>query len=222
MSILLVFLSVVVVLIGIGAFFSKGKSKEDQILDESLKDETLYDPLTGKKITLEEAERLSEEEIKVDKYLIVSPADLQKYYSDEEISVEMVKNYFLEKGYAPVPEDLEFKLTEKFAALNILVKDISSIKYAFEVSPDHYILVVEVQHLTHEQASFHVHQEFSLTALFFNPSEKPVNWPYTEAEEEENNIFLVKNENDSLLAICSGKPVTVEFGKEMEKLLKSL
>lgn len=72
---------------------------------ENLEDEYLYDAETGKKYTLEEAESIGFPETNPNR--IKTQEEIDTYFNDEEIAVELAKNYLRKKGYKVLETETE-------------------------------------------------------------------------------------------------------------------
>lgn len=89
---------VLIKLIFIGFEKSKEELEEERILNESLADEFIYDPVSGKKITLEQAESGNwEGDFNLNR--IKSEEEIEKFYFGQEKETEKIINTIKTKGY---------------------------------------------------------------------------------------------------------------------------
>jgi len=78
---------------------TKEEIEEEKRLKESLADEFIYDPVTGTKLTLEQAESghwIAHNNIN----RIKNQDEIEQYYHGNEKKIEELKNYIIETGYS--------------------------------------------------------------------------------------------------------------------------
>ena len=90
---------------------SKEEKEEERKMKERLADETIYDPISGLKLTLEEAE--SGLFIDPDNPgRIKSEEELQNYFTEENIEFERIKAFIIKNNLLTLEEDKEERLIE--------------------------------------------------------------------------------------------------------------
>lgn len=110
---------VLIVIVSISKVFEKSKEEkeEERVLNESLADEFIYEPVSGKKITLEQAESGNwDGEFNLNR--IKSEDEIEKYYFGQEKETEKIINTLKSKGYQfKKPTSSQVSYLEKSAIL---------------------------------------------------------------------------------------------------------
>lgn len=108
---------VLIKLISIGFKKSNEELEEERILNESLADEFIYDPISGKKLTLEQAESGNwDGDFNLNR--IKSEEEIEKFYFGQEKETEKIINKLKVIGYEfKRPTSLQVSFLEKSAIL---------------------------------------------------------------------------------------------------------
>lgn len=136
MDIIIAVLICIILLIGILRLLKAEDKLQQEQATELEKDELLYDPLTGRKITLEEAERgvnVDESEM----MRIKSDDEIDEYYSDEERELEYMNRESLILNLNENEDERVFELLENAGIFSEV--DLNNIQYLWQVSESEYI-----------------------------------------------------------------------------------
>jgi len=164
---------IVIALLVVALILFKAIKKDKEAsaeLAESLKDERIYDHVSGRYLTLEEAEN---EVIDGNKYInrIKSDEEIQKHFSEDEREVEYIIRDMIQSSISETEDERIFELVE-FSQL--YGPDDYSIHYLWEIKPDHFLGIAYVTHYypngtqirDHENQLFGIVQGNTLTAEF--------------------------------------------------------
>ncbi|WP_225000405.1 hypothetical protein [Cesiribacter sp. SM1] len=128
-------------------FINKKEKEEEDKIKERLKDEAIYDPVTGARMSLEEAE--SGLYIANDNLERIKPDDeLEKYYNVQEVEYEKIKNYIIKEGMEPVEEEVANHLIERVISKSTVIDkyDEITISYTFRPALDFYVSLALVEY----------------------------------------------------------------------------
>jgi hypothetical protein len=132
------------VVVGIIIAVLKPSKQEKQALaeqEERLKDERLYDSVTGRYLTLEEAEN---EAINADDYIgrIKSDEEIEKNYSEDEREVEYIIRDMLQFGIPEAEDERIFELISNSKIYETV--ESHSINNLWEIKQNHFLGIASV------------------------------------------------------------------------------
>lgn len=140
------------------------KSEKDPAQEERLNDELLFDPLTGKKITLEEAER----GVVVEDYegpRVKSDQEIEENYSDDQKEIEYILRDFIKAGMDERESDDDDEAFNNILDKSEYARGLAkkSIHYLWEFTPGVFVGLVYVSYsyLLKEGPS-HEYQTFAI------------------------------------------------------------
>jgi hypothetical protein len=132
-----------VILLAIGVYyFTKRMDKEEQQGKEYLPDDGLiYDPVTGRKLTLEEAERgiVIPDDVHA---RVKSDEEIETFYSGAQKESAYIERSLIQYGATPVNHEEVFYWLEQ----SVIIQELASfgIQFMYEVAPGQYIGVAHV------------------------------------------------------------------------------
>lgn len=120
---------------------SKAKSTKTESSAETAEDEYLYDPKTGKRITLEQAMQGYEVEDE-HKAKIIPEEDPEQKYTEEEIAVLRIQSWLMMENFAVVTAEELSTLLARFNHSSILKAYEEDLEYLFAAEPDPGLFLV--------------------------------------------------------------------------------
>jgi hypothetical protein len=180
----------VVFVIALLTKFSKEKEKAvkpDEPLDKPLDDDLIYDHLSGRYLTLEEAEN---EVIDGDQYInrIKSDEEIQKHYSAEQQEVEYILRHIIQSNITETEDDRIFELVE-FSKLYDAVE--YTMNYLWEIKPDHFLGIAYVSYYVGTKFSGHENQLLGIVQGDTLKNEFEVNADIQFAELNNTRVFKI-------------------------------
>lgn len=134
----------IIVMLAIAVFAILKPSKQEKQAaaerEESLKDEQIYNSITGRYLTLEEAEN---EIINADDYInrIKSDEEIKKHFLPEEQEVEYIIRDMIQLGIAETEDE---RINELLEFSKIFESEIYSVNNLWEIKPDHFLGIAYV------------------------------------------------------------------------------
>lgn len=122
-------------------FYLKNIDRPKQELQRRSFDETLYDPVSGKTITLEQAQQgyVVDGDIQL---RIKSNQEIEEYYTEDERELEYVRRYFAEKGQYESEDDTviqhlrESEMAKQFDSLGVC--------HLWQLKPDLHLAIIQI------------------------------------------------------------------------------
>ncbi|HEY5746116.1 MAG TPA: hypothetical protein VIU12_08580 [Chryseolinea sp.] len=140
------------------------KHEKNPAQEENLNDELLYEPLTGKKITVEEAER----GIVVENYegpRIKSDQEIEENYSDDLKEIEYIHRDFIKSGIGEAEDDKDIAF-DRILEQSEYAKELTTkvIHYLWEFRPGLFfgLVYVKYSYLGRGQGPFDEYQPFAV------------------------------------------------------------
>jgi hypothetical protein len=129
--------------IWLGFALSKKEKEESEKQEKSLDDELIYDPVTGRKMTLEEAEN---EVINIPDSVsrIKSEQEIEENYSDDEKEIEYITRDVIKSN---IPESNDDRIIDLITYSGIFESTRSfAVQQLWEIKPDNFIGLVDISY----------------------------------------------------------------------------
>ena len=148
---------------------SKEEREAEAKLKENLADDTIYDPVTGVRMTLEEAEKGlfvahdNQERIK-------SEEELQRHYIPEQVEFERIRNFILESGIPYLEdEEVDHLIEIVFAKSEMLAQyDGFRLSYVIEAKSKCYLSIALVEYTIITGKYTYNENEWQITGVAVN------------------------------------------------------
>ena len=168
---------------------SKADREHEAAVAKRLDDETIYDPETGAKLTLEQAERGhfigndGDDRVK-------TVEEIEQHYLDEERDVEYIRRFFAERKIQQVG-DQEDILTVLYECKMIKQFDDFNVAYLWEIVPDVYVAITQILYSYTAGRTIERGHDFQLMLVYKNLDRYNLSEALSDTEKERTDEWTI-------------------------------